>query len=190
MSSFNKPYRNTDEMIVDAKEARRKTRVKTHRMKNTTADQIFRAVLDEIKGGKKDFSKTEMVGLVNSTKSATTRGSTQWYAWDMACTEAIRKIRSYFWSDVEDVVDRQMFHYVRPEKRYHLIAVDDTGRTNIVYEAYDAKMKGIAKKQRQIAKSAYNQVLELDTSERKKLIKELKSEGYFENGLLEDGSTA
>lgn len=185
MSSFNKPYRTDKEMVVDAKEDKRKVNVKKHKMKNTNADQIFRAVLDEIKGGKIDFSKTEMINLVNSTKSATSKGSSQWYAWDTACTEAIRKIRSYFWTDVEDVIDRKMFHYVRPEKRYHLIAVNDVGRTNIVYEAYDAKMKGIAKKQRQIAKSAYNQVLELDTSERKRLLKELKSEGYFENGLLE-----
>jgi len=177
MSSFNKPFKTDKELEVEAIEKRRRRNLKQRQDRNTLADQIFHAVLEQVEAGKNDFSKKEMIELVAGTR---TISPAEKIAWNVACTVAIRKIRNYYWNEGYRGDDNRAFNYI--DGRYWLISVDDKLKTNIMYDRYDKKMKGIAKHQKGVAISAYSKVLELNDSERQELITKMKAQGLIENG--------
>ena len=178
MAIFNKPYRNDKQLEADADHDRKKTKMKRREIRNKNAQQIFEAVLSEIENNNKDnFSKEEMVVLARGD-FAFSQG--EWFVWDRACTTAIQRVRRYFWSKRKDTTQPCAFNYV--DGRYWLIDMDDEEKANIMYDSYNRKMNGIQKKQRQLANSAYQKVLELDDVARKELIERLKEEHLLNNG--------
>lgn len=181
MSIFNKPYKTDKQMRANAKKDKSRRRQDQREMKNTLADQIFKAVRDAIDGGKEDFTKKEMVELVSKAKKSTI----EWIIWDKACTVAIQKIRRYYWNDEKDATDKRMFNYVRDINKYWLIPIDGQPASlgaSVVYESYDRKVKGLARKQRQIATSVYKNIIELDVGKRKELISKMREQHLLENG--------
>ena len=121
-----------------------------------------------------------------------------WYTWDKACTAAINKIRRYYWNDKINTTDKVMFNFIRPsikdnengkgEKRYWFIHNEWEIQTDLVYEAYDTKMKGIITKQQKIAESLYKKSLQIDADKRKELIKQWKDEGLINGEQNEDSN--
>ena len=173
MKSPFKPYRNDKQMMADAKHNKRKRIMKDKEASNKLSDQIFRAVVDQIDGGVDSFTKEDMIRLV-AGKAALNQG--EWLIWQKACNTAIQRIRRHYWSDEEDVTVKRMFNFIRHEKKYYLVQIDDTLGTNVIYDAYDKKVKGIADKMRQIGDSAYHKVLALDEGSREELILKLKEQ--------------
>jgi len=178
MKNIFKPYRNDTQMEADAKHNKRKRKMKDKEASNKLSDQIFRAVVDQIDGGVESFTKEEMIRLV-AGEVALNQG--EWLIWHKACTTAIQRIRRHYWSDNENVTVKKMFNFIRHEQKYYLVKIDDKLGTNVVYDAYDKKIKGIAKRMRQIGVSAYQKVLELDDDSREDLIKKLKEQKLLNN---------
>jgi hypothetical protein len=170
MSSFNEPYRTDAELKADHEVDYKRGKMKKRELKNRLAQDIFLKVIEEIEGGVTIFTKDEMISLARGDGKYANEGER--YVWWNACTIAVQRIRRYFWSDIKNATDRRMFNYVAG--KYELVKVTDELHTNLVYEAYDRKMKGIAFKQAQLASSAYQKVLELDPESRNSLIKRLQ----------------
>jgi hypothetical protein len=172
MSIFNRAYRTDNQMEADAKEKAKRERMKKREKRNRLASQIFDAVIFEIEENNRDnFSKGEMVALVAGEGKIS---PSEWHIWDKACTIAIQHIRRYYWSKRDDTTIASLFNY--DQGRYWLIPVDDEDKTRRVYDGYDRKMRGLNKKQTQIAASAYGKLLALDPAYRKALIEQLKTE--------------
>lgn len=170
MSSFNEPYRTDAELEADHIVKEKREKMKKRELKNRLAQQIFIKVIEQIEAGITIFTKEEMISLARGTAKYANEG--EHYVWWNACTIAVQRIRRYFWSDIKNATDRRMFNYVAG--KYELVKVTDELHTNLVYEAYDRKMRGIAFKQAQLATSAYQKVLELDPESRNELIKRLQ----------------
>jgi hypothetical protein len=178
MSLFNKPYRTDKQMEADAELKRKQAKMKRRETKNRLAQQIFEAVISEIEENDKDnFSKREMIELVAGSAKL---NQGEWYVWNNAATVAIQRVRRYFWSKRKDATKPCAFNYV--DGRYWLISLDDDLKANIVYDAYQRKMQGIGQKQRQLATSAYQKVLELDDVARAELIQQLREDKLLNNG--------
>jgi hypothetical protein len=178
MSIFNRPYRTDAQLEADKKEEAKRERMKKREKRNRLASQIFDSVLNEIENNAiESFSKEEMVALIAGNGKIS---SSEWYIWDKACTIAIQHVRRYFWSKRDDTTLACLFNY--DEGRYWLIPVNDEDKTRRVYDGYDRKMRGLNKKQMQIAASAYGKLLALDPGVREALIEQLKSEKMLKNG--------
>lgn len=170
MSIFNRPYRTDAQLLADQEKEHKQERMKKREMRNRLAQEIFIKVIEQIEAGVTVFTKEEMVELARGDTKYANDGER--YVWHNACTIAVQRVRRYHWSDIKEVTNRRMFNYVAG--KYHLVPVDDSMGTNVIYEAYNRKMIGIRIKQAQIASSAYQKVLMLDADARAELIKQLK----------------
>ena len=177
MSLFNQPYRTDPEMEADEKNRLRKLGIKNRESANKFANIIYQAVVEAIElGGKNNFSKEEMVVMGTGDRKLSI---SEKLVYGIACNSAISKIRRYFWSD-DEVTDRRMFNYVRDQKRYWLVPIEISEEnklaSNIIYEEYDRRMKGIGARMRKIATSAYHDLLKMDKQQRNQLILELRKQ--------------
>ena len=161
-------------------ENKRRGNLKRRQRKNSLANQIFDAVMEQVESGKTNFSKIEMIRLVAGTG---TLSPAERMVWHGACNLAVAKVRSYYWNEGYNGDESRAFNYV--DGRYWLIPVDEKLKTNIMYESYDQKMRGLQKHQRKIAASAYGKVLELGKSERNQLIDALRQQGLLNGGSPE-----
>ena len=184
MSFFNRPYRTDPEMEADEKNRLRKFRIKNRESANNLANKIYQAVVDAIEtGGEDNFSKEEMVAKVAGERKLSI---SEKFIYGIACNSAIAKTRRYFWSDDKEVTDRRMFNYVRDQGRYWLVPleVNNEGKlaTNVIYEEYDRKVKGLHLRMRKIATSAYLNLLKMNKEERNQLILELRKQKLLNGG--------
>ena len=66
-----------------------------------------------------------------------------------------------------------MFNFYRHKSEYWLIDIDDTLRSNVVFQDYQEKMHGYEKKDKALREGVYQKTLELDPEKRKRVIEEL-----------------
>jgi hypothetical protein len=177
MSVFNEDYKNDKQLEAENREKHRKVGIKNREIKNKLAQDIFLAVIDEIDKNHTDhFSKKDMVELVAGSSKKT---EIEWFVWNNAANIAIQRLRRYYWTDRKDVMERILFNYDHQSGCYWLVETTDELMTNRIYEQYNRKMLGLNKKQVQIAKSAYQAVLELDPTKRNELIERMRRENLI-----------
>lgn len=190
MSTFNKPYKTDEELVMQTLDEKRKSQLRKRKMANGSAKQIFDGVIDAVNGGKISFTKEEMIRCAPDV-GMRALDTQDWAYWSKAWNEAMNRIRSYYWGNKNtNPTDRRMFNFVRNDRqvhggksdgKYYLVPTTNELLTNVIYESYDRKMRGIQQKQEKIAASAYRNILTLDQKERKELLIKLR-EDHLLNG--------
>ena len=168
-SIFNKPYRTDGEMEQENGNQKRRKKFDARKLKLTLGDSIYKNVVEGIESGKKTWTKKEMIETVRGEGEFKTR---EWGLWSGYCSDAIGKIRRRYWN-TKDPLDQRMFNFYRHKSEYWLIDIDDTLRSNVVFQDYQEKMHGYEKKDKALREGVYQKTLELDPEKRKRVIEEL-----------------